>query len=48
MLTALNDEGNTIIMITHDMEIASHAKRIITVKDGKITSDRLKDGEVGA
>ncbi|MDF2504363.1 ABC transporter ATP-binding protein [Clostridium sp.] len=48
MLTDLNDEGNTIVMITHDMEIASHAKRIITVKDGKITSDNLNEREVGA
>lgn len=48
MLTTLNDEGNTIVMITHDMEIASNAKRIITVKDGKITSDSLNAGEVGA
>lgn len=48
MLMDLNDEGNTIVMITHDMEIASHAKRIITVKDGKITSDNLNNREVGA
>lgn len=46
MLTDLNDEGNTIVMITHDMEIASHAKRIITVRDGKITSDNLNKREV--
>lgn len=48
MLTALNDEGNTIVMITHDMEIASHAKRVITVKDGRITSDSLNVKEVQA
>lgn len=48
MLTDLNDEGNTIVMITHDMEIASHAKRIITVRDGKITSDNLNKREVEA
>jgi putative ABC transport system ATP-binding protein len=41
MMKALNKEGNTIIMITHDKEIAAEAKRIITVKDGKITSDYL-------
>jgi putative ABC transport system ATP-binding protein len=48
MLTDLNTEGNTIIMITHDKEIASNAKRVITVKDGKITSDTLNDKEVVA
>lgn len=39
MMEDLNEEGNTIIMITHDKEIAAEAKRIITVKDGKILSD---------
>lgn len=43
MLKNLNEEGNTIIMITHDNEIASKAKRIITIKDGKITSDRISN-----
>lgn len=41
MLTDLNNEGNTIVMITHDREIASNAKRMITVMDGKITSDSI-------
>jgi putative ABC transport system ATP-binding protein len=36
----LNNEGHTILMITHEQDIAEHAKRIIFVKDGKI----LKDG----
>lgn len=35
----LNDEGNTIIMITHEPDIAEHAKRIILIRDGKIVSD---------
>lgn len=48
MLKDLNKEGNTIIMITHDKEIAANAKRMVTVKDGKITSDTLNDCEVGA
>lgn len=39
ILKNLNDEGNTIIMITHDKELAARAKRIITVMDGRVTSD---------
>ncbi|TDT63714.1 putative ABC transport system ATP-binding protein [Fonticella tunisiensis] len=39
ILKDLNDEGNTIVLITHDMNIASEAKRIITIKDGEIISD---------
>ena len=36
----LNDDGHTIVMITHEPDIAVHAKRIITIKDGKIIEDR--------
>ena len=46
MLEKLNYEGNTIVIITHDRGIASHAKRTITVKDGHITSDELNVKEV--
>lgn len=35
----LNGEGHTIVMITHEVEIASHAKRIIHIRDGQIVSD---------
>lgn len=35
----INQEGNTIIMITHEPDIALHAKRIIIIRDGKIVSD---------
>jgi len=36
----LNDEGRTIVMITHEADIAEHAKRIILIRDGKIVSDK--------
>ncbi|MFQ5445125.1 MAG: ABC transporter ATP-binding protein [Nitrospinales bacterium] len=35
----LNREGRTIVLITHDAEIAHHAARIITMRDGQIQSD---------
>lgn len=35
----LNREGRTIIMITHEPDIAEHAKRIIHIRDGKIVKD---------
>jgi len=35
----LNEEGHTIIMITHEADIAHHAKRIIHLRDGKIVED---------
>ena len=38
-LQNLNEEGNTIILITHDMGVAEKAKRIIRISDGKIVED---------
>ena len=39
MLGRLNDAGKTIIMVTHEDDIAAHAKRIIRMRDGVIVSD---------
>lgn len=36
----------TIIMVTHDLKLANYAKRIITMKDGKIDSDEVMDERV--
>ena len=36
----LNDDGHTLVMITHESDISQHAGRIITVRDGKILEDR--------
>lgn len=38
----LNDEGMTIIMITHDADIASHAKRLAIIRDGILTEKEEK------
>ncbi|MFS1664472.1 ABC transporter ATP-binding protein [Streptococcus sp. zg-JUN1979] len=42
LLTELNQEGKTIIMVTHEPEIADYAKRVIVIRDGVISSDRQK------
>jgi len=39
ILKGLNREGKTVIIVTHEKEIADHARRIITMRDGRIISD---------
>ncbi len=41
MLDRLNDEGKTIIIVTHDPTLAKIARRIISLKDGEIVDDRI-------
>jgi putative ABC transport system ATP-binding protein len=39
----INKQGHTIVMITHEPDIAAHAKRIIHVRDGKLVDDKKND-----
>jgi putative ABC transport system ATP-binding protein len=41
LLADLNRQGRTIVMVTHDPDIAHYTKRIIHIRDGKVESDRL-------
>ncbi|MGZ3376803.1 MAG: MacB family efflux pump subunit [Phenylobacterium sp.] len=40
VLEELNAEGHTVILVTHDMKVAEHARRIIEISDGRIIADR--------
>lgn len=40
LLRTCADEGQTVLMVTHDADAAAHGDRIITVRDGRIESDR--------
>ena len=42
----LNKDGNTIILITHEQEIANYANRTIFIKDGLIHSDNLNQKKI--
>ena len=49
----LNDEGKTIVLITHEPDIAQYSKRVVHVRDGRINQDeridqhRVKDSDHG-
>lgn len=46
ILKGLHKEGRTVILITHDNDIAARAKRIIRIMDGKIVADIINDAEL--
>jgi putative ABC transport system ATP-binding protein len=50
LLSALNDAGRTIVVITHEHEIARFAKRVVRLRDGYIESDQVRPAptQVGA
>ena len=48
ILYDLYSKGNTIILVTHEEEIAMHANRIITIFDGKIKEDRKNENMIKA
>ena len=43
----LHDQGRTIVLITHELEVAQRARRIVRVRDGVITADSA-DPDVAA
>ena len=48
LLEELNAEGHTVILVTHDMSVAEHARRIIEIRDGEIIADRLTEKPASA
>ncbi len=46
ILKDLHKEGRTVIIITHDNDIAAQAERIIRIKDGQIEADYVQDTEI--
>jgi ABC-type lipoprotein export system ATPase subunit len=40
----LHEQGRTVIVVTHDPQVAERAQRIIEIADGRITSDRAPAG----
>jgi putative ABC transport system ATP-binding protein len=44
VFAALHAAGQTVIMVTHEPDIAAHAERVVVLRDGRIESDRLARG----
>jgi putative ABC transport system ATP-binding protein len=42
LLVGLNEAGRTVVLITHEEEIATFAKRVIRLRDGRVVSDRAE------
>ena len=45
LLGELNAEGHTVILITHDPDVAAHARRVVRFQDGRIVSDDRREEE---
>jgi putative ABC transport system ATP-binding protein len=39
----IHDEGNTVVLVTHEEDISNYAKRVIRLRDGVLESDKRKD-----
>lgn len=46
LMLELNKRGNTIVLITHDPEIAHHARRVVAIRDGELISDHRNPQQV--
>lgn len=42
----MNDNGKTVVMVTHEPDIAEQTKRILTMRDGKLVSDEWRADHV--
>ena len=40
LFQALNDAGITVVMVTHELDIAAYCKRIVIMRDGRVLEDR--------
>jgi putative ABC transport system ATP-binding protein len=46
LFSEIHKKGNTLIMVTHEADIAKHAHRIIHLKDGEVESDEINPNPV--
>jgi putative ABC transport system ATP-binding protein len=44
IIEKLNNDGISIVLITHEMDIAEHAKRVVMLRDGEVVTDHFISG----
>jgi putative ABC transport system ATP-binding protein len=44
----LHAQGQTVILVTHEADIAAHAHRVVTLRDGKLESDVIRSEHAAA
>jgi putative ABC transport system ATP-binding protein len=47
LFDALHAEGHTILLVTHEQEIADHCRRSLRLVDGRVVEDRRQSGRAG-
>jgi putative ABC transport system ATP-binding protein len=48
LIQKINEEGNTILVVTHELDIAKMCKRIVTLKDGVIVEDKKVEQDLAS
>ena len=43
LFAKLNQDGNTIVLVTHEEDIAAHARRVVRLRDGKVLEDKRRE-----
>jgi putative ABC transport system ATP-binding protein len=43
VFATLHEQGQTVVVVTHESDVAEHAKRVMTIRDGSIHSDTLRE-----
>ena len=46
LLDKIHDKGNTVILVTHEEDIARHAHRIIKLMDGEVATDHINENRI--
>ena len=46
MLQELNEQGITVVLVTHDARVARHAQRVVHIRDGRVVLDEMVEDRI--